>query len=80
MIPLHCPAEDVETEEIELGDVAEQAEDFELPDSEDEDDSDDELGFYGEDEEMKEDDDEVDRMYQTALFYYQLYINKRLFR
>jgi len=52
--------EDVETEEIELGDVAEQAEDFELPDSEDEDDSDDELGFYGEDEEMKEDDDEVD--------------------
>lgn len=56
--------EDVETEEIELGDTVEQTEDFELPDSDEEDDSDDELGFYGEDDdEMQNEDDEVDRMY-----------------
>lgn len=63
LLPFFLP-EDVETEEIELGDTVEQTEDFELPDSDEEDDSDDELGFYGEDDdEMQNEDDEVDRMY-----------------
>ncbi|KAI8582343.1 hypothetical protein K450DRAFT_228538 [Umbelopsis ramanniana AG] len=49
--------EDVEAEEIELGDSADQIEDFELPDSDEEDDSDDELGFYGEDDVPNEEED-----------------------
>jgi ATP-dependent RNA helicase DHX37/DHR1 len=53
--------EDVETEEIELGDTQEQIEDFELPDSDEEDDSDDELGFYGDEEEAQNDEEEADR-------------------
>ncbi|CAM0138885.1 putative ATP-dependent RNA helicase DHR1 [Umbelopsis sp. WA50703] len=52
--------EDVETEEIELGDTQEQIEDFELPDSDEEDDSDDELGFYGDEEEAQNDEEEAD--------------------
>ncbi|KAI9285729.1 P-loop containing nucleoside triphosphate hydrolase protein [Umbelopsis sp. AD052] len=49
--------EDVEAEEIELGDSVEQIEDFDLPDSDEEDDSDDELGFYGEDDVPNEEED-----------------------
>lgn len=58
--------EDVETEEIELGDTQEQVEDFELPDSDEEDDSDDELGFYGDEEEEQNDEDETDRKYSPC--------------